>query len=424
VNPGYPEGLDGSRMRTGILAEETGAPEGAGEAPSWKPAPAGRRPGRVWIAWERQRRSLELAARLGADLRLFLDENRGWLRYPLSAFRTVRLLRACRGKDVFVQNPSMVLAALAGILKRPLGYRLVVDRHSNFGFLSGGNSGLKRRLSDLLSDFTLRRADATVVTNPELAAFVEKRGGRPFVLPDPFPEIPAHALEAPGFPAPRGADAPREILFVSSWAFDEPIEQAIEACRALRGRVIVRITGRPKPAYARLLQGAPDNFVPTGFIPDSQYFALMARCDAVLAVTTRPCTLVCGAYEALALGKPLILGDSDALRDYFDDGAVYTDATVPGLIRSLEAVCADLPALRDGARRLYRKRHAQWQDRLESLEWLLDRRPVAVPGGSGADDPAPAPQQEAAGSQPNAPGPGLDYPVDAAIETPAWRRGN
>lgn len=380
---GHPEGLDGSRARAGILAGEPGSPEDAAEAsasdetPAWKPEPPGRRPGRVWIAWERQRRSLELAARLGAELKLFVDEDRGWLRYPLSAAKTVRLLRRCRGRDVFVQNPSMLLAALAGLLKRPLGYRLVVDRHSNFGFLSGGRPGLKRRLSDLLSDFTLRRADATVVTNPELAAYVEKRGGRPFVLPDPFPGIPEGILEPEGFPAPRRPDAPREILFVSSWAFDEPVAQAIEACRALRGRVIVRITGRPKPAFADLLRGAPDNFVPTGFLPDSRYFALMARCDAVLAVTTRPCTLVCGAYEALALGKPLILGDSAALRDYFDDGAVYTDATVPGLIRAFEAVCADLPALEAGARRLYRKRLPQWQDRLDSLEYFLDRRPAA-----------------------------------------------
>ncbi len=400
MRPGFPEGLDGSRARTGILAEDVGAQEGNGDAPSWTPAPADRRPGRVWIAWERQRRSLELAARLGADLRLFLDEDRGWKRYPLSAIRTLRLLRACRGKDVFVQNPSMVLAALAGALKRPLGYRLVVDRHSNFGILSGGNTGLKRRISDLLSDFTLRRADMTIVTNSELAAYVEKRGGRPFVLPDPFPEIPSRDPEAQGFPAPRRAGAPVEILFVSSWAFDEPIRQAAEACRALRGRVVVRITGKPKPAYARILKEAPDNFVPTGFIPDSQYFALMARCDAVLAVTTRPCTLVCGAYEALALGKPLILGNTDALRDYFDDGAVYTDATVPDMIRSFEAVCAGLPELRDGARRLYRKRLAQWRDRLDSLEYLLDRRPKAAAPGMD---------------------PGIEYPVDAAIETPAWR---
>ena len=49
------------------------------------------RPDRIWIAWERQRRSLGLAARLGARLCLFLDEDRGWLRYPLSAAKTLRL---------------------------------------------------------------------------------------------------------------------------------------------------------------------------------------------------------------------------------------------------------------------------------------------------------------------------------------------
>lgn len=406
MRPGESEGLGGSRPRIGLLSEAPGAaePHGEGSASrvSGRTGAGAPRPQRVWIAWERQRRSLELAEHLGADLKLFLDENRGWLRYPLSLTRTVRLLRRSRGKQVFVQNPSMILAALAGLLKRPLGYRLVVDRHSNFAFLSGTRPGLKRRAAELLSDLTMRLADMTVVTNAELAAFVEKRGGRPFVLPDPFPRVPASALEPSAFLRPRPPDVPREILFVSSWAFDEPIAEAIEACRALRGQVVVRITGKPKASYAQLLKDAPDNFIPTGFVSDAQYFGLMSRCDAVLAVTTRPCTLVCGAYEALAMGKPMILGDSAALRDYFDDGAVYTDGSAQGLIRAFTTVRENLPELHAGARRLLEKRLPQWRSRLASLEYLLE--------AEGAAEPEPKKGTLLP----------LECAVDAAIESPSW----
>jgi glycosyltransferase involved in cell wall biosynthesis len=34
--------------------------------------------------------------------------------------------------------------------------------------------------------------------------------------------------------------------------------------------------------------------------------------------------MVCGAYEAVSLGKPLILSDTDVLREYFDQGCVFT----------------------------------------------------------------------------------------------------
>lgn len=329
------------------------------------------RPQRVWLAWERQRRSLELAGRLGARLELCIFEDRGFLRYPLSIARTVRIFRDIRGGTVFAQNPSLVLAALAGLLKRVFGYRLVVDRHSNFTFLCGTPPGPKRMLLDFLSNLTLRLADVTIVTNPGLAARVERMGGRPFVLPDPFPKVPAAALAAARTRPPRTPGAPLEVLFVSSWAFDEPIAAALEACRSLRGKVNVRVTGRPKAAYAKLLEGRPDNFIPTGFLSDDDYFALMARCDAVMCVTSRDCTLVCGAYEAIALGKPMILGDTEALRDWFDAGALYTDGTAADLSRVLGDLEGELPALEEGVRALLARREVEWSERLSALEWLV-----------------------------------------------------
>ncbi|MDB5047975.1 MAG: hypothetical protein JWO30_1046 [Fibrobacteres bacterium] len=329
---------------------------------------------RVWIAWEKQRRSLNLSGRLGARLFLCLDEHRGWKRYPLSIVKTIRELRKQRGRIVVAQNPSMILAALACVLKKPFGYSLVVDRHSNFGFLAGGNAGLKRRLSDLLSAFTLRHADLTLVTNQELRVHVEKAGGRGFVLPDPFPDLGVSSDAAdgmPGFPEPRPEGAPREILFVSSWAFDEPIAQTMEACRRLQGKVIVRITGKMKPAFARMVREAPGNFVPTGFLSDRDYFALMAGCDAVMAVTHRAATLVCGGYEGAAMGKPLILGDSSALRGYFDAGCVYTDGSAPDLENQMRRLISDLPGFGQGIRELHARRSAEWDARLKDLEAIL-----------------------------------------------------
>lgn len=344
----------------------------------------GVRSDRVWIAWETQRRSLELSARLGAELRLCLDEDRGWMRHAVSAAKTWRILEASRGKAVFVQNPSMVLAALACVLKPIFGYHLIVDRHSNFGFLSQ-NAGLKRALSDLLSKRTLQAADLTIVTNPELAVRVERMGGRPFVLPDPFPRVPAAALETAARADDRPGGAPREILFVSSWAFDEPIAETIEACRALQGKVVVHITGRPKAAYRKLLEGAPPNFVTTGFLSDADYFDRMARCDAVMAITRRPCTLVCGAYEAIALGKPMVLGDTEALRDYFDAGAVYTDSSAPDLVRALTGIVDRLPELRKEVLDLRERRSAEWDGRLAALEYLADRGVAALRGREHAE---------------------------------------
>ncbi len=324
----------------------------------------GKKPGLdpVWIAWETQRRSMTLSRRIGAALHIFDDEKRGLLRFPLSIIKTLSLLLRSRGRVVIVQNPSMLLAALACLLHKSLGYTLVVDRHSNFDFW-GESEGLEAAMRNLLSAYTLRNADVTVVTNPELKTRIEGMGARGFVLPDPFPELNESTHAQPG--------TPMEILFVASWAPDEPIAEVMEMCRGLQNAVRVRITGRVKPRFERLLSDRPANFIPTGFIPDEEYFHLMGKSDCVLAVTKRPETLVCGAYEAIAMGKPVILGDSQTLREYFSQGAVYTDCRIDDLAAKVMHLRAHYSDFVSQIKKLREMRAREWDGRLQELQASL-----------------------------------------------------
>jgi glycosyltransferase involved in cell wall biosynthesis len=327
------------------------------------PAGIGDQQGRVWITWEKQRRSLNLSHRLGARLFVFEDSGIRIVRYIIAGLKTLRVLLTSRRRIVFVQNPSMVLASVACLLKRVLGYWLVVDRHSSDFTSPDGRRSLSRALLARLSVYTIRRADLTIVTNQELAGRVLREGGRPFVLPDPFPELSEQRSDRAG--------AGLEILFVCSWAPDEPIAEVVEACRALEGRATVFASGKPKKRYAPVLSAAPPNFVSTGFLPDPEYFRLMARVDVVMALTRRPATLVCGAYEALSLGKPVILGNSDVLRAYFDRGAVYSDCSPRDLVTKVEMVARDLPGYGQEASAFYATRKREWDETLSDLNRRL-----------------------------------------------------
>lgn len=335
------------------------------------PAEAARRPlsPRVWIAWETQRRSLNLSQKVGAELAIFDHEDKGLYRYPLSIAKTLSRFWRYRGQVVFVQNPSMILAAFAALLKPLFRYTLVVDRHSNFDFGPQRKLGFKDRVHSLLSLYSLRGADITIITNRELYQRVEREGGHAFVLPDPFPSLEVReAAPLPRFPA---KDRP-EILFVSSWAFDEPILETLEACRLLGSEARIFISGKPKERFKEALRGAPENFIPTGFLSDEEYFALMNRVDAVIAITKRPATLVCGAYEAISLGKPILLGDSESLREYFDRGAVYTDSSPADIAAKVRRLIADLPRLREEIRALYADRTQAWEKRLDGLNRRIE----------------------------------------------------
>lgn len=340
-------------------------------------------PAPVWIAWETQRRSLTLSSRLGCRLRLFDAGGREALRYPLSALRTLRLLLSERPSLVIVQNPSMILAALACACKPLLGFALVVDRHSNF-LLSGPAKGWRAALFTALSRYTLKKADLTVVTNGEIADKVIEASGRPFILPDPYPDLQPAPLP-PRRPVP-------EMVFVCSWAADEPIREMMKACAALRTELVMRVTGRPKPVHAALLRERPDNFRPTGFLPDPDYFRLLAEADALAVLTTLPSTLVCGAYEGIALGKPLLLSGSRVLREYFAAGAVHLDSHRPEeMVRKIRMLIARRFELREEALAFRERSGSAWAYRCAELRGRLADL-AAARGKAVAAPPGAVPQ--------------------------------
>ena len=322
---------------------------------------------RVWIAWEIQRRTLNLSRKLGAERIIFDDDDKGVFRYPLSTLKTIAVLWKYRGELVFVQFPSMFLAALACFLKPLLGYTLVVDRHTDFSMELKPPHGLKARLVLSLSAYTIRKADLTLVTNPEMALGIDAAGGRSFVLPDPYPDLPVSPWRPPVKPV--------EILFVSTWAEDEPVLEVIDACRVLGDEVRVYVSGRMKKEFGKAVASAPSNFIPTGFLSDEKYFDRMSRVDGVMAVTTRPATLVCGAYEAISMGKPLLLGDTTTLRGYFNKGAVYTRGTSADIVDRVREFSGKLPALREEILRFHEQSLADWDARLATLNERLEKGP-------------------------------------------------
>ena len=49
-------------------------------------------------------------------------------------------------------------------------------------------------------------------------------------------------------------------------------------------------------------------------------------------------TMLCGAYEAVAMEKPLITSDWPVLRSYFNRGTLYVDNSPEGIERAVSEV--------------------------------------------------------------------------------------
>lgn len=281
------------------------------------------------ISWEDHRRMRELCDWLGTPLEVMPTSQRGLRRYLSLSILTLKTLSRRRPRAVFLQNPSLILAVLVLVTRRLFGIRRVVmDAHNEavtpFTHAYWPITTLTR--------FALRNADATVVTNAALARIVEDAGGHPLVLPDRIPTPPVQEQRT-------SPNAVCTVMVVATFAADEPIADIVAAAARLGPGFEFSVTGNSKKCPAVIRDSLPANVRLTGFLPEHDYWELMARSDVILDLTLKPDCLVCGAYEALALGKPMVLTGNDASKDLFGKFAVFPDdCTAPAIARALESL--------------------------------------------------------------------------------------
>ncbi len=260
---------------------------------------------------------------------------------------------------VCCQNPSIVLSFFLVTIKRAAGFSVCVDAHNAGLFPAEGRSPHLMRLSAYIQ----KHSDLTLVTNRDLHEQVKRNQGRPFILQDRIPDIPRTP--------PAALKGRHNILFICSYAEDEPYHLVFDAARMLDSDVHIYVTGNyyKKNIDPGLL---PANVSLTGYIPEARYVEMLNSVDATIDLTEREGCLVCGAYETVSVEKPQILSDTRALRRYFNKGAVYTPHTAEGIRDSIRALLRDRERLVQEVRELKAERAREWEIKRSALAWLLE----------------------------------------------------
>jgi glycosyltransferase involved in cell wall biosynthesis len=304
----------------------------------------------LWVAWNPHRRTAGLCAAWDIPLHVLQPALPGPARWAALPLQTLRLLRRFRPGLLFVQNPSLALTTLAVFCRPVFGYRLVVDAHNE------GVRPYDRPYAFVrwLTRHLLKSADVTIVTNDALADDVLAAGGRPVILPDSLPAVPDSALT--GLHTGDGPD----VAVIATFRRDEPID-AIIAAAALLPDVRFAFSG-PAERYRGASDITPPNVRLTGFLDDFAYWQLLAQAKVVCDLTLKPDCLVCGAYEALALGKPMVLSDDLATREVFGPAAVLTTSSPEAIAAAVKRAIAERERLRANARELRETFRTRWQD--------------------------------------------------------------
>jgi glycosyltransferase involved in cell wall biosynthesis len=323
---------------------------------------------RIWISWERQRRTIELAKYFNCDLYLIIFDGNTITRYLRCLFVTFYSLLRERPTTLFVQNPSLLLSVFAILLKPFFGYLLIVDRHTNFKFDKRKSPHFKWRVFWCLSNFTLKYADYTIVTNKPLQRIINFIGAKGLVLQDKFPQMEA----ASNYPLQKSC-ASRKALFVCTYAYDEPVDEVIQAFSDLGTDYDLYLSGNWNKKWSveeRL--NLPPNVIPTGFISEDEYKSLMQQVDAIIVFTTNDYTLTCGAYEAVTLRKPALLSNKKVLQEYFGKTCVYCDeSSIESIKQGIHAVLRRDPERIEAREKEIEQLDRQWIERAKEIKVLF-----------------------------------------------------
>lgn len=304
----------------------------------------------VWIAWEEHRRTKEICSFLGIEPVILTTRLNRPIKYPVLIFKTLRICFKKRPKVLIVQNPSIILTLVACVLKKIMGYRLVVDAH-NEGLVPF--RGILQKVPFLYRWFQ-RTADLTLVTNRELAQAVEKNKGRAFVLPDRIPE----PYPYPGRPSLKGK---RKILYICTFAPDEPYLEVIKSANFLPAEVVINFTGNFKKLPEHVHKCISENVHFLGYLSESDYWEAIKGADLVMDLTFMENCLVCGAYEAVAVGIPLVLSNTRVLKAFFHRGALFTSNCGSEIATTILKGLNNITKLRFEIRELRKELRSNWE---------------------------------------------------------------
>lgn len=313
----------------------------------------------IWITWAKHRRTREITQYLELDLFELITNKHGIIRYILLLTRTFLQLVKKRPSTLFIQNPSLILALFCVIVKPLFRYKLIVDAHNEAVEPYAYPTSVVKFLAKLV----MRFANTTIVTNNYLTDKVIKAGGRAFILPDKIPEINPKASANYQFDGDKF-----RLTLIATFAKDEPIEEIIQAVNSLEDELSLYVTGNPDWFKENYHGQLPNNIVFTGFLTDRDYWRLLLSSNAAIDLSSKDNCLVCGAYEGVAAEIPLILSDSDATKDYFSKGAVYTRNDAESIGASITECIEHEQRLRDETRLLKRALSENWNILAQNLK--------------------------------------------------------
>lgn len=319
---------------------------------------------RVFITWANQdSRAKSLAYHLEAENYFIYSLNINKktlspLKYILNTFITLRLLNKENPDVIFVINPPVFGILVVWIYCIFHDSTYVVDTHS---------VAFTAKLWSMflwLYRFLSKRALINILHNKTLEQKVANWGVSTANIGDVIYQMKI----GKNYPFRKGFN----VVFVSLFSGDEPLEEVIEAARKTPS-VNFYITGSLRLAPRSIIKEVPDNIIFTDFLPDEEYGALLKGSDIVICLTKDDNTMQNGAYEALTLGRPIITSNWPVLRNMYYKGAICVDNTSESIVSAINKIRHDYSHYIKEIKELQVEFKSTCQKKLSKLLEVLDK---------------------------------------------------
>ncbi len=334
----------------------------------------------IFISWaENCSRSDHLARLLGGKSYMIYA---GWLgsrpatialKYVIQIWQTLKLLWREKPDVVLVMVPPIFAVLPVYVYCKITGGRFATDNHT-----AGFTMKRWQRMS-FLHGWLEKRAACNIVTNEKLRQW-QQTWGVPAERNCVIGDLPVQfaQIEAPPFfqqnggakngTHPNGFFA---ITAVCSFNPDEPLDNILRAAADLP-EVNFFCTGKLKDAPSGLLERKPENVTFTDFLSVPHYAGLLKASHAVMVLTTRDHTMQRGAYEAMALGTPIITSDWPILRKTFANGGLFVDNSPQSIVQAVQQLRLHWPQFKSAIQQQRAQRHATWFEKEKELRRLLE----------------------------------------------------
>jgi hypothetical protein len=196
-------------------------------------------------------------------------------------------------------------------LKRIFFYKIGIDAH--FGGIEAYKNNI---IVQTLLNYFNKNSSLVIVTNEYHAERIKLIGGNYYICPDPLPNLSMFNYNL--------TEIIGKIFCICSFDIDEPYTEILKSSEILHSHNLQLVVSGNFQKQGISRDDYPHaNLI--GFVHESEFYWHLFTSQVVLDLTNYDNCLVCGAYEALEAGKPLVLTKKKALEDYFTGGTIFTE---------------------------------------------------------------------------------------------------